>query len=75
MAIDKEASYYDTGGIETITFIEAKLTPDMFTGFLLGNCLKYASRLVHKGVAQRDAQKLAVYAGLLVKALDKPMRI
>ena len=34
MTIDKDASYYDAGGIE------AKLGPELFAGFLLGNVLK-----------------------------------
>ena len=71
MAIDKDASYYDAGGIETMAFIEAKLGPELFAGFLLGNCLKYTSRLLHKGCAQRDAQKLETYARLLNQHLTK----
>ena len=55
MAIDKDASYYDAGGIE------AKLGPELFAGFLLGNCLKYTSRLLHKGrrcVTRRSSKRM-----------------
>ena len=40
MAIDKDAGYYDAGGIETLAYIEAKLGPELFTGFLLGNVIR-----------------------------------
>lgn len=41
--VDHPAHYTD-GGIETIDFIEAKLTAEQFTGYCLGNAMKYISR-------------------------------
>jgi hypothetical protein len=53
--------HYTNGGIETIDFIKAKLTPDEYRGFLKGTCIKYASRLGNK-LNTDDAGKLAWYA-------------
>ena len=62
MAKDPKSTYYDVGGIEVLDVIKAKLTPEQYQGYLLGNLIKYALRLNHKGEAQRDAEKIAVYA-------------
>lgn len=59
--------HYKVGGIETIDFIKAKLTPEEFKGYLKGNVLKYASRAGHKNNAVEDAGKLAWYANRLSK--------
>lgn len=59
--------HYKVGGIETIDFIKAKLTPEEFRGYLKGNVLKYASRAGHKNNAVEDAGKLAWYANRLSK--------
>jgi hypothetical protein len=56
--------HYTVGGIETIDFIQAKLTPDEYRGFLKGTCIKYASRLGNK-LNTDDAGKLAWYANKL----------
>lgn len=65
MAKDEKSSYYDAGGIETIEIIKAKLTSEQFKGYLLGNVLKYSSRLNFKGFALRDVEKLATYSNWL----------
>jgi hypothetical protein len=65
----KEVNYYDVGGIETIDYIKAKLTPEQYKGYLLGNILKYSSRLNHKGCAQKDAVKLQDYTTWLGQLL------
>lgn len=67
MSCDDQSTYYDAGGIETIAIIRAKLTPEQFAGFCLGNMIKYACRLNHKGQAGRDAEKAARYAGWLAE--------
>jgi len=61
--------HYTTGGIETIDFIEAKLSRDEYIGYLKGNVLKYASRLGHKGDAVTDAGKLNWYTTRLARSL------
>jgi hypothetical protein len=52
--------HYTFGGIETIDFIAAKLSPEEYRGYLKGNLLKYASRIGKKG--EDDAGKAAWYA-------------
>ena len=59
---DAKSRYYDIGGIEVIEIIRAKLTPEQYRGYLLGNVLKYACRMEHKGSADRDAEKMRMYA-------------
>ena len=55
-------NHYDAGGIKSLDVIRAKLTPEQYKGFLLGNVIKYSLRLNHKGQAQADAEKLSEYA-------------
>lgn len=52
--------HYTKGGIETIDYIQAKLSPEEYRGYLRGNLLKYASRMGAKG--EDDAGKAAWYA-------------
>ena len=67
MSIDPASTYYDAGGIETLRIIQAKLTPEQYEGYLLGNIIKYACRFNHKGQADRDATKISKYAGELAE--------
>ena len=71
MSVDKKSSYYDVGGIEVLDVIAAKLTPEQYQGYLLGNIIKYSLRLNHKGTPDRDAEKIAVYAGLATEVSFK----
>ena len=57
--------HYTAGGIETIDYIKAKLSPEGYRGYLHGNLLKYASRIGKKG--SDDAGKAAWYADRLDK--------
>jgi hypothetical protein len=47
---------------ETIKVLRAWLTPEQYTGFLLGNALKYLSRVGKKGNALTDVEKARWYA-------------
>lgn len=60
MSIDPKSSYYDKGGIEVIAIIKAKLTPEQYEGFLLGNAMKYILRCNWKENKQRDIEKAVV---------------
>lgn len=72
MSKDKKATYYDTGGMETIEIIKAKLTAKQFKGFLLGNIIKYSCRLNSKGTPDRDSEKIVTYSSWLKEvAKDK----
>lgn len=61
----KDTNHYDIGDISTIDVIRAKLTPEQYKGYCLGNVIKYACRLEHKGHAKEDVQKLWDYANWL----------
>ncbi len=61
----QESMYYDEGGIETFEILKAKLTPEQYEGFLLGNVIKYSTRLNHKGQMGSDAKKLKNYSIML----------
>jgi hypothetical protein len=65
MSVDEKSTYYDSGGIEVIEIIKAKLTPEQFKGYLLGNIIKYSCRLNWKGVPERDAEKITIYSKML----------
>ena len=56
-------AHYKVGGIETIDFIEAKLTPEEFRGYLKGNVLKYVSRSNDKDSYETDMLKAQWYLG------------
>jgi len=59
---DVTRNYYDAGGIVTLDIIRAKLTPEQYEGFLLGQIIKYAARMNFKGQRVGDATKLAEYS-------------
>jgi len=65
MSKDNKSTYYDQGGIEVLDVIKAKLTPEQYEGYLLGNAIKYALRANWKGSKERDLEKLGNYAGWL----------
>jgi hypothetical protein len=58
--------HYKVGGIETIDYIQAKLTPEQFEGFCIGNALKYISRADHKEDATEDLHKAVWYLNRLL---------
>ena len=53
--------HYTDGGIETIDYIEAKLGPDGFKAYCVGNAMKYISRAGKKGSAKEDLSKAIWY--------------
>ncbi|MCA6276558.1 MAG: DUF3310 domain-containing protein [Phenylobacterium sp.] len=53
--------HYTDGGIEAIDYIEAKLGPDGFRSYCVGNALKYISRAGKKGSAKEDLSKAIWY--------------
>ena len=62
---DPQSRYYDAGGFEVQEIIKAKLTPEQYVGFCLGNQMKYALRANFKGQRKRDFEKLKYYADFL----------
>jgi hypothetical protein len=61
-----EPPHYKVGGVETIDYIQAKLTLDQFEGYCLGNALKYISRAGHKGNTAEDLRKAIWYLNRLL---------
>lgn len=59
------SDYYDAGGISTLEIIKAKLTPEQYKGFILGNIIKYSCRANFKDQFAGDMEKAFVYAGYL----------
>lgn len=59
--------HYTDGGIETIEYLRAKLTPAEFRGFCKGNALKYLSRAGKKGSETEDCEKAQWYLAQLTK--------
>jgi hypothetical protein len=70
MSVDEKSSYYDAGGLEAIEVIKAKLTPDQYIGYLLGNQLKYSQRANFKGSFDRDIEKVSIYSRMLSDFLE-----
>ena len=66
---DKDAinpSHYTSGGIETIDYLQAKLTGSEYEGFLRGNVLKYVSRYSLKNGLE-DLKKAEWYLKRLIE--------
>jgi hypothetical protein len=53
--------HYKVGGIEAIDYVQAKLSPEEYRGYLRGNALKYLSRAGHKDDAAQDISKAIWY--------------
>lgn len=62
-------SHY-VGKIECIDYLRDKLTPEEFTGFCMGNVLKYSSRWRKKDGLQ-DLKKAQVYLGWAIQNEEK----
>lgn len=62
-------SHY-TGNIEVIDYLREKLTPAEFTGFCMGNVLKYSSRWRKKDGLQ-DLKKAQVYLKWAIENEEK----
>lgn len=56
----KSPSHYTQGEIETIDFIQDKLTREEFKGYIKGNVIKYVTREALKGKTE-DLQKAEWY--------------
>jgi hypothetical protein len=59
--------HYKVGGIEAIDYLQAKSTPEEFSGYLRLNCMKYLSRAGHKDNALEDYKKAAWYLNKLIE--------
>lgn len=59
-------NHYVFGGIETIEYLKAKLTPEEYRGFLKGNVLKYISRESEKNGLE-DLKKAKWYLDKMIE--------
>lgn len=64
-----QPKHYTTGGIETIDYIKAKLGPEHFQAYCIGNVIKYVSRYSHKNGLE-DLKKAQVYLNWAIESLD-----
>ena len=64
-------SHYADTKIEVIDYIRDKLVGDKFTGYCLGNVLKYVSRYDKKGSPVEDLEKAYVYLGWAIESLKE----
>lgn len=62
-------AHYTYGGIETIDYIKAKLSPEEFLGYLKGNVIKYTSRAGKKADLVQDLEKAQWYMNRQIKEL------
>lgn len=60
-------SHYKFGGIDPIDYMQIKMTPEQFKGFLIGNVLKYVSRYPHKNGVE-DLKKAKWYLDRLINS-------
>lgn len=62
----KHPEHYTSGKVEVIDYIKDKLTTEEYSGYCLGNVIKYVSRWRHKGGLE-DLEKAAVYLGWAIE--------
>ena len=67
--------HYDEGGISTKDILQAKLTPEQYEGFLLGNIIKYSTRANFKDSFEDDVRKAGVYSKFLQEFEKTPTEI
>lgn len=63
-------SHYTQGGIETIDYMRAKLSPEEFKGYCRGNVIKYISRAPDKNGLE-DLKKARQYLDWLIKHAEE----
>ena len=62
--------HYCFGGIETIEYIKAKLSPEEYRGYMKGSVIKYLSRAGHKDDVIQDLKKAQWYLNRLIQERD-----
>ena len=62
--------HYTSGKYEVIEVIKDKMTASQFTGFLIGNIMKYIMRAPLKGNALQDCKKAKWYLDYLIEYLE-----
>ena len=65
-------THYNTGEIEVIKYIQDKLGCEEFTGFCIGNVVKYVSRWRHKD-GKQDLEKAKVYLQWAIESANREL--
>ena len=67
----KNPEHYKKKDFEAIDVIKSVLTEEQFTGYLIGNSLKYLLRINDKDTVEMNISKAEWYANRLEKELEK----
>ena len=67
----KNPEHYQKKDFEAIEVIKSVLTEEQFTGYLIGNSLKYLLRVNDKDTVQMNIGKAEWYASRLEQELEK----
>jgi len=67
----KNPEHYQKKDFEAIDVIKSVLTEEQFTGYLIGNSLKYLLRVNDKDTVEMNISKAEWYANRLEKELEK----
>ena len=67
----KNPEHYQKQDFEAIDVIKSVLTEEQFTGYLIGNSLKYLLRVNDKDTVLMNISKAEWYANRLEKELEK----
>lgn len=62
--------HYTSGGIESIEYMKASMSPEAFQGFCEGSAKKYIHRYRYKGKPIEDIEKAIWYLNRLKKELE-----
>jgi hypothetical protein len=65
-----DATHYQVSDKQPIEIMQSIMTAEQFEGYCLGNVIKYALRMNHKGQKRSDAGKCWQYTKWLVQAMD-----
>jgi hypothetical protein len=66
----KNPDHYKKEGFEAIDVIKAVLTPEQFSGYLIGNSLKYLLRVNDKDTPAMNVSKSQWYSDRAEKLLE-----
>jgi hypothetical protein len=66
----KNPDHYKKEGFEAIDVIKAVLTPEQFSGYLIGNSLKYLLRVNDKDTPSMNVSKSQWYSDRAEKLLE-----
>lgn len=66
---NKKDYYLSHNGVSTFELMKAVMTKEQFTGYLLGNVIKYLSRYGRKELANDDLEKAKHYTDIYIEII------